>query len=541
MTDKKISALDAAVALTGVEDVPIVQSGDTVRTTTQDIADLASSGITPAALTKVDDTNVTLTLGGTPATALLQATSITVGWSSTLSLARGGTAAALVDPNIDRVMGWDDSAGTVKFMALADLNTEATPANGDYVLIYDAAGNLLKTDWSNLPGGSSTANLIIGTSTITNGTSTRVLYDLAGIVEEAAKFTIESGNANALILGSGEYQIGGSSAFRGHDTNANWFLAGSGNTSLSGGNNYGFGGYSALSALTSGSQNIAIGTQAGLKVNSGGSNTLVGGSAVGGELTSGGSNTFIGAGAGNSLSTTGSNTAVGKSAMGSTTGVDLCVAIGVNAMVSATAGTNCLAIGQTALSLNSGDDNLGIGAGAIGGGGGGTSGGRNTAVGTSSLNNATSAEHNTAIGYTAGMSISTGDDNTLIGYATGTVSSGSRNIVIGASCDIPTLTASNQLSIGNYIYGTGLDSTGSTISAGSIGLGIKAPTTNLDVDGPIKAKGYTIATTLPVAGVVGRRAYVTDSAAAPVFGAVIAGGGAVVVPVFDNGANWIYG
>ena len=40
--------------------------------------------ITPAALTKTDDTNVTLTLGGTPATSLLQAVSLTLGWSGTL-------------------------------------------------------------------------------------------------------------------------------------------------------------------------------------------------------------------------------------------------------------------------------------------------------------------------------------------------------------------------------------------------------------------------------------------------------------------------
>lgn len=46
---------------------------------------------TPAALTQANDTNVTLTLGGTPATALLQATSITAGWTGTLSGTRGGT------------------------------------------------------------------------------------------------------------------------------------------------------------------------------------------------------------------------------------------------------------------------------------------------------------------------------------------------------------------------------------------------------------------------------------------------------------------
>ena len=53
------------------------------------------SPYTAAALTEVSDTNVTLTLGGTPTTALLHATSITAGWTGTLSLARGGSAADL--------------------------------------------------------------------------------------------------------------------------------------------------------------------------------------------------------------------------------------------------------------------------------------------------------------------------------------------------------------------------------------------------------------------------------------------------------------
>jgi len=39
----------------------------------------------PAALTKTDDTNMTLTLGGTPATALLQAVSLTLAWTGTLA------------------------------------------------------------------------------------------------------------------------------------------------------------------------------------------------------------------------------------------------------------------------------------------------------------------------------------------------------------------------------------------------------------------------------------------------------------------------
>ncbi len=46
---------------------------------------------TASALTAGNDTNVTLTLGGTPATALLHAASITAGWTGTLSGTRGGT------------------------------------------------------------------------------------------------------------------------------------------------------------------------------------------------------------------------------------------------------------------------------------------------------------------------------------------------------------------------------------------------------------------------------------------------------------------
>lgn len=47
-----------------------------------------------APLTVANDTNITLTLGGTPLTALLAATSITAGWSGTLSTVRGGTGAS---------------------------------------------------------------------------------------------------------------------------------------------------------------------------------------------------------------------------------------------------------------------------------------------------------------------------------------------------------------------------------------------------------------------------------------------------------------
>ena len=52
----------------------------------------SSAVVTPAALTKTDDTNVTLTLGGSPTTALLQATSLTLGWTGTLADSRIASA-----------------------------------------------------------------------------------------------------------------------------------------------------------------------------------------------------------------------------------------------------------------------------------------------------------------------------------------------------------------------------------------------------------------------------------------------------------------
>jgi len=48
--------------------------------------------VTPAALTKNDDTNVTLTLGGTPGSALLQAVSLSLGWTGTLADSRIASA-----------------------------------------------------------------------------------------------------------------------------------------------------------------------------------------------------------------------------------------------------------------------------------------------------------------------------------------------------------------------------------------------------------------------------------------------------------------
>jgi hypothetical protein len=54
--------------------------------------DLSAANITNGQpLAKVDDTNITLTLSGTPLTSLLKPVTVTAGWTGTLGVARGGT------------------------------------------------------------------------------------------------------------------------------------------------------------------------------------------------------------------------------------------------------------------------------------------------------------------------------------------------------------------------------------------------------------------------------------------------------------------
>ncbi len=88
----KISALPAAASVNLTDILPEVSpavGGTTYQATFQQVYDAFALG--GAALTRTNDTNVTLTLGGSPTTALLNATSITAGWTGSLSVARGGT------------------------------------------------------------------------------------------------------------------------------------------------------------------------------------------------------------------------------------------------------------------------------------------------------------------------------------------------------------------------------------------------------------------------------------------------------------------
>jgi hypothetical protein len=88
---------------------------------------------TPAALTEVNDTNVTLALGGSPSTALLAGVSITAGWIGTLSPTRGGTGQGSFTPYAVITGG---TTGTGNLQQVASLG-----ASGQ-VLTSSGAGSL---------------------------------------------------------------------------------------------------------------------------------------------------------------------------------------------------------------------------------------------------------------------------------------------------------------------------------------------------------------------------------------------------------------
>ncbi len=131
----------------------------------------AASSITGGqALTKTDDTNVTLTLGGTPSTALLQATSLTLGWTGSLATTRGGTGLT--------------SYTTGDLIYASGANTLANRAIG-------STGNVLSVV-GGVPTWVSTSSLNISASPA--GTSTQVQFNDGGLFGAAVGFVYDKVN-----------------------------------------------------------------------------------------------------------------------------------------------------------------------------------------------------------------------------------------------------------------------------------------------------------------------------------------------------------
>ncbi len=163
-------------------------------------------------------------------------------------------------------------------------------------------------------------------------------------------------------------------------------------------------------------------------------------------LASGHRNLLIGTIAGQSITDGAYNTAVGRSAFANNSTGSYNTVLGDSALTTNSTGESNTAVGINTLYWN-------------------TTGSDNTAVGMYALNVNTEGIGNIGLGRQAGDNITTGDYNIILGY----------------NINAPSATDDGQLSIGNLIYGTGLDGTNDTVSSGKIGIGTNAPSYQLHV------------------------------------------------------------
>lgn len=214
----KTNDLPAAANLTAGTGISITNGNNSIT-----ITNTAPSTVTPAAMTRVDDTNVTLTLGGTPATSLLQAVSLTLGWSGQLAVSRGGTGASTVGASgtLAQSDGTKYTFTTATYPSTATSTGTMLRANGTNWLASTstfadtyAASSLLYSNGANTVTGLATANsatLVTSstgvpswTSSMTNG---QLLIGSTGATPVLANLT--AGSGISISNGAGSITISG--------------------------------------------------------------------------------------------------------------------------------------------------------------------------------------------------------------------------------------------------------------------------------------------------------------------------------------------
>ncbi|MDA8596730.1 tail fiber domain-containing protein [Candidatus Pacebacteria bacterium] len=235
-------------------------------------------------------------------------------------------------------------------------------------------------------------------------------------------------------------------------------------------------GDSAGLALTEGTENILIGRDAGRSITTGVENILIGYQS--GYNTTGSDNTFIGALSGYNNTSGSNNSFFGRRAgLLNTTGTNN-VAMGYHSLMYNATGVRNTALGHNAGRGSSTEANLNIGEGVY-------------------------------LGYFTGENLeSNADGNILIGYETGSLlTTGANNILIGYDVELQDPTASQQLNIGNLLFGQNLNATGTDFSTGNIGIASSSPTHTLSVAGDV----YITGALYDNAGFAGNNGYILQS------------------------------
>lgn len=170
-------------------------AGDDTAMTYANFAAQFGAPYTAAALTSTSDTNVTITLGGTPATALLQAASITMGWTGTLSGARGGTGVANTGLTINL------GSGSTGYVLTSDSSGNATWQ------AVSASGAI-----TTIQGNSGTATPVAGTVSITGGATGLTTDGSGSTLSLTGTLVVANGGTGQSSLTTNNLLAGGTTA-----------------------------------------------------------------------------------------------------------------------------------------------------------------------------------------------------------------------------------------------------------------------------------------------------------------------------------------
>lgn len=179
------------------------------------VASIPGGDVTGAALSRTNDTNVTLTLGGTPLTALLRATSLTLGWTGMLAVSRGGIGVGTLAAH-GVLVGNGTSAVSVTGTGSAGQVLTSNGAAADPTFQAPATSGTVTSVAMTVPGGFSISGSPVTTSgtlaLAANGTSGGVPY-YSGSTSMASSGQLA---ANSLVKGNG--------AGNAPSTDGNWTL-----------------------------------------------------------------------------------------------------------------------------------------------------------------------------------------------------------------------------------------------------------------------------------------------------------------------------
>ena len=185
MANVKISQLDAAAALTGTEELPIVQDGATVKTTTQDIADLAALGYTAE---NVANKSTSTSLG--TSNTLYPTQNAVKAYADTVSAAAAAGKELLANKSVNTALGTSDTLYPTQNAVKVYVDGSVTGLlddRGGYTPSVTSPGSYPST------GGSGTAGAImkgdlwfmsasgyLGTTAVAAGATVRALVNTPG-------------------------------------------------------------------------------------------------------------------------------------------------------------------------------------------------------------------------------------------------------------------------------------------------------------------------------------------------------------------------